>query len=88
MVKIIINWLVIKLSVFFYRNGYFYSVYDLSTSGNSASNYLIPSVRVGNLRVSVTFNRALDIDLTMLVYLEFPSTLFLVGYILKLLRMS
>ena len=63
----------------FFRNGYFFSVYDLSTSGNSSSNYLIPSIRVGNLRVSVTFNTALDIDLTMLVYLEFPSTLFLVG---------
>jgi hypothetical protein len=60
-----------------YRNGYFFAVYDLSTSGRSGTNYVIPSIRVGHLRVKVTFSQGLPIDLTMLVYCEFPATLYL-----------
>ena len=52
-------------------------MYDLSTSGKSGSNYVVPSIRVGNLRVSVQFSEGLPIDLTMLMYTEFPSVLYL-----------
>ena len=52
-------------------------LYDLSTSGKSGSNYVIPSIRVGNLRVSVQFSEGLPIDLTMLMYCEFPSVMYL-----------
>jgi hypothetical protein len=61
----------------FFRNGFFFAVYDLSTSGRSGTNYVIPSIRVGHLRVKVTFNVGLPIDLTLLVYCEFPATLYL-----------
>ena len=60
-----------------FRNGYFFLIYDLSTSGKSGSNYVVPSIRVGNLRVSVQFSEGLPIDLTMLMYTEFPSVLYL-----------
>ena len=66
-----------KISTFVSRNGYFFAVYDLSTSGRSGTNYVIPSIRVGHLRVKVTFSQGLPIDLTMLVYCEFPATLYL-----------
>jgi len=48
----------------------------LSTSGKSGTNYVIPSIRIGHLRVRTVFNRALPIDLTMLVFCEFPATLY------------
>ena len=56
--------------------GYFFSVYDLSTSGKCGTNYVIPSIRIGHLRVRVLFSEALPIDLTMLMYCEFPATLY------------
>ena len=51
-------------------------MYDLSTSGKSGTNYVIPSIRIGHLRVRVLFSEALPIDLTMLMYCEFPATLY------------
>lgn len=69
--------LLIKNFISSHSNGYFFAVYDLSTSGRSGTNYVIPSIRVGHLRTKVTFNRGLPIDLTMLVYCEFPATLYL-----------
>lgn len=60
-----------------FSKGYFFAVYDLSTSGKCGTNYVIPSIRVGNLRVRVLFSEALPIDLTMLMYCEFPATLFI-----------
>jgi hypothetical protein len=60
-----------------FSSGFFFAVYDLSTSGKCGSNYVIPSIRVGNLRIRVLFNEALNIDVTMLVYCEFPSTLYI-----------
>jgi hypothetical protein len=34
-----------------FRNGYFFAVYDFSTSGHSGSSFLIPSIRVGHTRL-------------------------------------
>jgi hypothetical protein len=62
---------------FLRSSGYFFAVYDLSTSGKCGSNYVVPSIRVGNLRIRVFFNEALDLDVDMLVYCEFPSTLYI-----------
>ena len=61
----------------FYSQGYFFAVYDLSTSGKCGTNYVIPAIRIGHLRVRVLFSEALPIDLTMLMYCEFPATLYL-----------
>jgi hypothetical protein len=51
--------------------------YDLSTSGKSGTNYVIPATRSGHLRIRVLWSEALPIDMTMVMYCEFPSTLYL-----------
>lgn len=38
-----------------FRGGYFFAVYDLSTSGKANSNFVIPSIRIGHLRIRYTF---------------------------------
>jgi hypothetical protein len=63
-----------QVSVF--RTGFFFGVYDLSTSGKCGTNYVIPSIRIGHLRIRTVFSRALPIDLTLLAYCEFPATLY------------
>ena len=60
-----------------FRKGYFFCVYDLSTSAKSGAANLIPSVRVGHIRTRVLFNDPLPIDITMLVLAEFPAVLFI-----------
>ena len=62
---------------FIYRAGYFFSCFDLSTSGKSSSRNFLPSLRVGHLRARVLFNEPLPVDLTMLIFCEIPSTLFI-----------
>lgn len=52
-------------------------VYDLSTSGKCNSNFVIPSIRIGHLRIRVQFSIPLPLDLQMLVFCEFPSTIFI-----------
>ena len=34
-----------------FRNGYFFAVYDLSTSGKCGTNFVVPSIRVGMLSI-------------------------------------
>jgi hypothetical protein len=34
-----------------FKNGYFFAVYDLSTSGRAGTNFVVPAIRVGHLRV-------------------------------------
>ncbi len=60
-----------------FRKGYFFCVYDLSTSSKSGAANLIPSVRVGHIRTRVQFNEPLPLDITMLVLAEFPAVLFI-----------
>lgn len=61
----------------FFSAGYFFICHDISTSGQSGSNYVLPTIRVGHLRVRCLFSKPLPIDLTMLILAEFPSTLFI-----------
>ncbi len=51
--------------------------YDLSTSCKSGTSYVIPATRAGHLRIRVLWSEPLPLDLTMVMYCEFPSTLFL-----------
>ena len=34
-----------------FRNGFFFGVYDLSTSGKCGTNYVVPAIRVGHFRM-------------------------------------
>ncbi len=58
-----------------FHNGYFFAAFDLTTSANSAMNFLVPSVRLGNLRLRVEFSTTIEEEMTVLIYSEFPSLL-------------
>jgi hypothetical protein len=61
----------------FSRNGFFFAAFDLSTSGKSGTGFVVPSIRVGHLKFRVLLSDALPMDVAMLLFCEFPSTLFL-----------
>lgn len=46
-----------------FRKGYFMAVFDLTTSGHAGSSFLIPSVRMGHVRLNVEFSEAVPINL-------------------------
>ncbi len=56
----------------FHRGAYF-CVYDLSTCGESYIDFVVPSVRLGALRLKVEFSTPTVEELTLLMYAEFPS---------------
>jgi hypothetical protein len=60
-----------------FRNGFFFAAYDLSTSGKSGTGFVVPSIRVGHLRMRLLLSDAIPMDLTMVLFCEFPTTLFL-----------
>lgn len=60
-----------------FKNGSYFACFDLTTSGHCGTNYVIPSIRVGHVRLHVQFNEPLPLDLTMLLFCEFPSTMFI-----------
>jgi hypothetical protein len=60
-----------------FLNGYFLAAYDLSTSGKSGTGFVVPSIRVGHLRLRLLLSDALPMDVTMLLFCEFPSTLYI-----------
>jgi len=52
-----------------FRNGYFFAVYDLSTSGKSNSNFLIPSIRIGHLRTRYSkFYKSKNVNIQFLTW--------------------
>jgi hypothetical protein len=51
--------------------------YDLSTSGKCATNFVVPSIRVGHVHFRLEWSDALPEDIEMLALCEYPSTLFL-----------
>ncbi len=58
-----------------FHNGYYFCAYDLSTSANSGMNFLVPSVRLGNLRLNIEFSATIEEAMTILIYAEYPSML-------------
>ncbi len=58
-----------------FHNGYFFAAFDLTTSANSGMNFLVPSVRLGNLRLNLEFSQTIEEEMTIIVYAEFPSLL-------------
>ncbi len=56
-----------------FLGGAFFCVYDLTTSSQSFLDFVIPSVRLGNLRLKVEFSSTTVEELTLLMYAEFPS---------------
>ena len=58
-----------------FHNGYYLCCYDLTTSANSAMNFLVPSVRLGNLRLNLEFSTTIEEEMTIVIYAEYPSML-------------
>ncbi len=56
-----------------FMGGAYFCTYDLSTSGQSAIDPVIPSVRLGNLRLKLEFSASTVEELTLIMYAEFPS---------------
>ena len=56
-----------------FLGGAFFCVYDLTTSSQSFLDFVVPSVRLGNLRLKVEFSETTVEELTLLMYAEFPS---------------
>ncbi len=56
-----------------FLHGFYFLYYDLSTAAQAGLEYVIPAVRQGNLHLQVMFSDTLPIELTMLVYAEYPS---------------
>ena len=58
-----------------FHHGSYFCLYDLTTSANSGMNFLVPSVRMGNLRLNLEFSATTVEEMTLLIYSEFPSLL-------------
>ncbi len=56
-----------------FLGGAYFCVYDLTTASQSFLDFVIPSVRLGNLRLKVEFSSTTVEELTVLMYAEFPS---------------
>ncbi len=69
-----------------FHRGFFFLIYDLSTSSNAAAAYVVPAIRQGNLQVQVTFSGPTPFELTMLVYAEYPTLITMDKY--RQIRMS
>jgi len=54
-----------------------YIVFDLSTSGHAGASFVIPSLRLGHVRLNIDFSEAINLDLECLIYCEFLSSLYL-----------
>ncbi len=56
-----------------FLNGFFFVAFDLTTSSDATAEFVIPAVRQGNLNLQVTFSEATPIELTLLIYAEYPT---------------
>ncbi len=69
-----------------FLNGFFFVCYDLSTALDAAADYVVPAVRQGNLNLQVTFSEPTPLELTMLIYAEYPTVIKMDKY--RQIRMS
>ena len=58
-----------------FLGGNFFCVYDLSTCSKSNVGFLVPSIRLGDLKFVVEFHKALTHKVTLIIYQEHPSLL-------------
>ena len=58
-----------------FHRGFFILGYDLSTSSDATAANIIKAVRQGNLSIQVTFSEPIPVELTMIIYAEYPTLL-------------
>ncbi len=56
-----------------FLDGFFFMYYDLSTSSHSNLDFVVPSVRQGNLQLQINFSKTTTKDLTLLMFAEYPT---------------
>lgn len=56
-----------------FLEGFFFMYYDLSTSSHSNLDFVVPSVRQGNLQLQINFSKTTTKDLTLLIFAEYPT---------------
>ncbi len=56
-----------------FMNGFYFLYYDLSTSAEAFMEYNVPSVRQGNLNVQINFSKPTPVELTLLLFAEYPT---------------
>ncbi len=56
-----------------FHRGFFILAYDLTTSAEATAANIISAVRQGNLNIQVTFSDPTPVELTMLIYAEYPT---------------
>ncbi len=56
-----------------FLHGFYFLYYDLSTASQAGLEYVIPAVRQGNLHLQVIFSDTLPVEVTLLVYAEYPT---------------
>ncbi len=56
-----------------FLDGFFFVYYDLSTCGMSNIDFVVPSVRQGNLQLQIDFSQTMPKELTLLIYAEYPT---------------
>lgn len=56
-----------------FKEGYFFACYDLTSSSTAYEPDLIPSPRVGPLKIEITFSGSIPYELKLISLLEFPS---------------
>ena len=56
-----------------FLHGYYFLHYDLTTASQAGLHYLIPTVRQGHLQLQVHFSDSIPVEVTLLVYAEYPT---------------
>jgi hypothetical protein len=60
----------------YFNAGRYFKSYDLTTSSLGAnSKHVLPSVRTGNYKVDLSFDKETPIELTMVMFVEYPAIL-------------
>ena len=58
-----------------FMNGYCFYIFDLSTSGNSAIDFVTPTVKTGVVQLKVQFSSVIPKELSIIYWAEFPSSI-------------
>jgi hypothetical protein len=60
-----------------FKESQYIAAFNLSTSNTSGMDFLVPSIRAGQVRVDIVFNEPIQegVSLALLSYAEYPSML-------------
>ncbi len=56
-----------------FLHGFYFLYFDLSTAAQAGLEFVVPAVRQGNLHLQIIFSDTLPIEVTLLIYAEYPT---------------